>query len=615
MVPDHTPAEANRPPPRHPPGVQQHLVDVLRAGKVFGQLPPDVLNDMANCLRLQRVQGGHMVFTEGDVADSMLFVITGGLRVSRRVQGDLLLYNQIRVGESVGEIGLVLAQPRTADVVALRDSTLALLERDSFQSLMQRHPLVLNEAFVRATFSHLRHTPQLAESQHTHTLAVVPLHPGADAASVARALSEALAGMGRVAHITPEHGFGLDAQQNLLQPLVEWGDALEAENDFVVYEAEHSDTPWTRRAFRLADQVVFVASADHTPGATAMQELLSHEPGFELKRSHLVLLHPSGADRALQVAQWRDLGHFERIYPLRVGHVGDHARLARFLTGRAVGVVLGGGGARGFAHLGVLRALQEQGVPIDLVGGNSMGALLGALYACGMPLADISDKVMAFASGGERLTLPLVSLVSGRRVERDLRRLFGDRTIDSLWLPYFAAACNLSHGCTTVLDKGPLWRAVLASNSPAGLFPPVPYEGDLLCDGAILDNVPVSAMRTRLGVPLEKRRGNGTVVAIDVDVQEDMVVARDTRRLTMWGKLSSVLTRRASQVPSIADILYRAGHIGGIAQRDRTRAAADLYLQPPVKHFALMDYKRAADIAEVGYRHAVERLALWTHKV
>jgi NTE family protein/lysophospholipid hydrolase len=603
------------PPHAHPPEEQQHLVAVLRAGKVFGQLPPDVLEDMANCLRLERVQGGHMVFAEGDVADSMLFVITGGLRVSRRVDGGLLLYNQIRVGESVGEIGLVLAQPRTADVVALRDSTLALLDRNSFQALMQRHPLVLSEAFVRATFSHLRHTPQLAETNQTHTFAVVPLHMNADAASVARVVAQALGGMGRVAHITPEHGFGLDAQQNLLQPLVEWGDALEAENDFVVYEAEHSDTPWTRRAFRLADQVVFVASAEDEPGVTAMQDVLAHEPGYGLKRAHLVLLHPPGAEQAVKVAQWRDLKHFERIYPLRQGHMADHARLARFLTGRAVGVVLGGGGARGFAHLGVLRALEEQGVPIDLVGGNSMGALLGALYACGMPLDNISEKVMAFASGGERLTLPLVSLVSGRRVERDLRRLFGDRTIDSLWLPYFAAACNLSQGCTTVLDRGPLWRAVLASNSPAGLFPPVPFEGDLLCDGAILDNVPVAAMRTRLGVPLEKRRGNGTVVAIDVDVQEDMVVDRQTRRLTMWGKLRSWLQRQPSEVPSIADILYRAGHIGGIAQRDRTMAAADLYLQPPVKHFALMDYKRAADIAEVGYRHALERLALWKHKV
>lgn len=608
-----TPTDAQ--PHRHPPEVQQHLVRVLRAGKVFGQLPEAVLEDMANCLRLERVQGGTIIFTEGDVANSMLFVITGGLRVSRRVQGDLLLYNQIRVGESVGEIGLVLAQPRTADVVALRDSTLALLERESFHALMRRHPLVLNEAFVRATFSHLRHAPQLLEGQQTHTFAVVPLHLNADAAGVARCLAQALGGMGRVSHITPEHGLGLDAQQNLLQPLVEWSDALEAENEFVVYEAEHSDTPWTRRAFRLADQVVFVASAEDEAGTTAMQELLSHEPGYALKRSHLVLLHPAQAEQALNVAQWRDLKHFERIYPLRHGHDGDHARLARFLTGRAVGVVLGGGGARGFAHLGVLRALEEHGVPIDLVGGNSMGALLGALYACGMSLDEISRKVMVFAAGGERLTVPLVSLVSGRRVERDLRRLFGDRTIDSLWLPYFAAACNLSHGCTTVLDQGPLWRAVLASNSPAGLFPPVPYEGDLLCDGAILDNVPVAAMRTRLGVPLEKRRGNGTVVAIDVDVQEDLVVDRQTRRLTMWGKLRSVLAPRSAQVPSIADILYRAGHIGGIAQRDRTRAAADLYLQPPVKHFALMDYKRAAEIADVGYRHAVERLGLWRHKV
>jgi NTE family protein/lysophospholipid hydrolase len=273
--------------------------------------------------------------------------------------------------------------------------------------------------------------------------------------------------------------------------------------------------------------------------------------------------------------------------------------------------VLAGGGARGFAHLGVLRALEQSGIAVDLIGGNSMGALLGAQYACGLPLDEIREQTMRFARGGERPTVPVISLVSGKRVQRDLQRMFGERSVDALWRPFFAAACNLSRACTTVQDSGPLWRAVLASNSPVGLFPPVLHNGDLLVDGAILQNVPVEAMRMRLGTRLEKRRGNGTIIAVDVDVQDHMGVDPGLARLSAWSKLRAYFTPGAPALPGIGDILYRAGHIGGLNQRGRTIAQSDLYMEPPVGMFALMAYRQAAEIAEVGYRHAMKEIEQW----
>ena len=189
--------------------------------------------------------------------------------------------------------------------------------------------------------------------------------------------------------------------------------------------------------------------------------------------------------------------------------------------------------------------------------------------------------------------------------------MFGDTAVDGLWIPFFAAACNLTKGCTTVQDSGPLWRAVLASNSPAGLFPPVLFNGDMLVDGAILENVPVEAMRARLGTPLERRRGNGTVIAIDVDVLEPMRVDPSLSRLSVWSTIKGYFSPQTHPSPGIADILYRAGHIGGLNQRSRTIAQADLYMEPPVKAFALMAYRRADEIAEVGYQYAMKHIKQW----
>jgi predicted acylesterase/phospholipase RssA len=588
--------------------LHEKAIRVLRASRGFGALDEDVLNDLANSLAYEHVSGGAPVYREGAPSDSMLFVVSGGLRVSRRDQtGELNLYNEVRPGQSVGEVGLILQQARTADVTAVRDSTLAVLSRNCYEALLARHPLAMNRVFVQVIYDFMRHSTPLVDKQYAQSFAVVPLHEGAGADEVARALVKAFGAVGRVHHLqAPVAGEGGIAA-------FDHPDDLEGEFDFLVYEAEDKPSLWTRRAFRQADQVIFVARAGSDQAIGEIEQRLTAEPGFPMKRKHLVLLHPEETPSPVDVGKWRGLREFERIYPLRRAHDGDFARLARFLTGTAIGVVLGGGGARGFAHLGVLRALEEHGIPVDLIGGNSMGALIGAQYACGATLDEIREQTQAFAAGGERLTLPVISLVSGRRVERDLRKMFGEKTIDDLWRPFFAAACNLSRGVTSVQDRGPLWRAVLASNSPAGLFPPVLQNGELLVDGAILENVPVEAMRVRLGTPLEKRRGNGIIIAIDVDVRDQLGADPALTRLSVWSTIKGYFAPNSHPSPGIASILYSAGHIGGASQRNRTIAQADHYLEPPVAEFSLMGYRRSQEIADVGYRYAMGKIGQWTH--
>jgi len=596
-------------------GQLSRIHEVLRTSHVFGMLDDVVLKDLAGCLELHTVRCGAVILREGDAADSMMTLLNGRLRVSRRdAHGALNLYNEISPGESVGEMGLILQQARAADVTAIRDSTLAILHRKSFERLLTDHPIPLNRVFSQAIFNHLRHTPQALERKYAHSFAVIPLHAGNAAVEVARSLTETFSRTGRVSHVpgTVQPPAGTSDKSG--EPELAWLAALEREFDYLVYEGEPGLTPWTRRAFRQADQVIFVATSDASPDDAEIAKPLADEPGYALKRKHLVLLHPAGATAAGSVDRWRGNRDFERIYLVRRDNDRDYRRLARFITGNAVGVVLGGGGARGFAHVGVLRALEEAGIPIDVVGGNSMGALIGAQYACGTPLDELLAQTLRFARGGERLTIPIISLLSGRRIERDLRRIFGETLIERLWLPYFAAACNLSEAVTTVQDSGLLWRAVLASNSPAGLLPPVPSNGQLLVDGAILDNVPVGAMRQRLGIPLERRRTTGTIIAVDVDVPAELGVGPETARLSAWRTFKARLTGSRDALPGIGDILYRAGHIGGLHQRERTMKLADHYLEPPVARFPLMAYQSAAEIADVGYRHAREQIARWDLK-
>ncbi len=597
------------------------IIDVLLASPVFGKLDRAVVDALADSLKIKHVPGGHDVIREREPSNEMLFLISGGLRVSRRdPKGQLMLYNEIRPGMSFGESGLILRQPRAADVTAVRDSVLAVLSRNDFEDLLTRFPLPINQVVVRAVYNYLRHAEEFAERRHAQSFVVVPLHEDSGAKEVAASLAEAFSKMGRTHLLEPPidpnatRG-GLRALAQLQQDVASYQDALEEGSDYLVYEAEWHPSEWSLRSFRQSDQVVFVAKAGAKGTLGELERRLKEQPDYSMKRMHLAILHPVGAEQPSDASQWREGRTFERIYPMRSKRPGDYARLARFLTGKAVGVVLGGGGAKGFAHVGVLKAMDEMGVAVDLIGGNSMGALIAAQFACGISLEEIISETRTFASGGERLTLPLISIVSGKRVSRDLQKMFGDKVCDGQWIPFFAAACNLTKGRTTVQDSGPIWRAVLASNSPAGLFPPVLLKGDMLVDGAILENVPVDAMRMRLGTALERRRGNGAIIAIDVDVQDAMEVDPKLTRLSAWSTLKGYFSPQTHPSPSIADILYRAGHIGGLSQRGRTIAQADYYLEPPVAEFSMMSYRKAEEIAEVGYQYAMKNFKQWKIKV
>ncbi|MBK7415656.1 MAG: cyclic nucleotide-binding domain-containing protein [Dechloromonas sp.] len=397
---------------------------VLRASLVFGALDPDLLSDLADSLEIETVEGGNTILSEGDTAESMLIVVSGRLRVSRKnPDGSLRLYNEVSPGETVGEAGMILQQRRFADVTALRDSTIAVLHRLPFEQLLMRHPVALNKVFAQAVYHQLRHTPQRTEHGHAHAFVIVPLHPSPLNTEFAHSLTQALANSGKaqLVNAATSENFPFDD--------------LDTAFDFLIYQTDGQDSEWTRRAFRQADQIIYVASDGDDAGVCNVEMKLAAEPGFSMKRQHLALLHPANTVLPGDLASWRTEREVERVYPLRAGHDNDFARLARFLTGQAVGVVLGGGGARGFAHLGILRALEQSNIPVDIIGGNSMGALIGAQYAKGLGLEEIRDQTMAFALGGERPTLPVISLLSGRRLERDLRKMFGEQDIEQLWNP------------------------------------------------------------------------------------------------------------------------------------------------------------------------------------
>ena len=294
---------------------------------------------------------------------------------------------------------------------------------------------------------------------------------------------------------------------------------------------------------------------------------------------------------------------------LRDGRPGDVARLARMITGTGCGLVLGGGGARGLAHLGVIRALEEAGVPINVVGGTSMGAIMATLCALGMDHAERVRVVAGIARYGRRLvtpTLPLIALSAGRYLDRILADNLSAVPIEDLPLRFFCVSANLNRAEKVIHERGPVWPAVRASLALPGIYPPVYAGGELLIDGGALDNVPVEVMRGRVGT--------GSIVAVDVSPEVvPLTAAPFETTLSGWRVLGRRLNPFAQPqaLPGIADILIRST---GLSQVPHRRAAleddrVDLLLRPPVAGFGVLDFKGGIALIEAGYRYAAEALA------
>jgi NTE family protein len=553
---------------------------MLAALPLFSGLPKSVVDEAVAELEWMSLPGGALLFESGDPADAVYFVVSGCLGVYGP-GGELV--GRIVAGETVGEMGLIVSRPRTATVRALRDSELATLSSATFGRVLLGHP----DAILRlARLSVQRLVDREREQGHIvlpKTMALVPLDAGIDMPEQAQRLVDALAGFGRVDLVGRERA-GRHSPQ--------WFHERETRNDFVVYAADAADTPWTRLCLRQADVVLMLARA--TGDDAGWMGGLWQDGAT--RRAELLLLHDGGF-AAGAAARWQ--ARLPGIAHHHVRGAADYERLVRMLTGRAVGLVLSGGGARGFAHLGVVKALRAHGVPIDLVGGTSMGGILAAGVASDWDDAELAERFRRSFVDTNPLsdfTLPVVSLVSGRKVGMLLRRELGDIDIEDLPLPFFCVSSNLTTGRIAVHQQGPLWRWLRASVAIPGVLPPVFHGGEVFVDGGAMNNLPVDVMRAR---------GRGPVVGVDVGTDRAFTTdVEATETPSVWS-----LLRGQRRRPNILRILWRAGMVNSATATLERRRQSDLLITPALESVDLLDWKGFARAIEIGYRDACERLA------
>ena len=570
------------PEPDSPLG-QDSAYDLIRRFAVFAELDGDVAAEIAPSLEWISLPGGADLFRRGEPSDCAYLLTYGTLGVFADAQAAPVA--RIHAGETVGEMGFVLGRERSATVRALRDSDLVRIPGEALQRALLRHPQALL-ALARIAIDRVEDgRGSGARHSHPRTIALVPASADIDVAGFAVELVEALARYGRAELVWSVRGDDHSSG---------WFHQIEARNEFVVYAGEAGASAWTGLCVRQADALLLLVRAGAPPAhwPALADRRLQHQ------RTELVMLHEDGIVPG-ESARQRPATGGEVVHHVRGSE--DIRRIARLLTGNACGVVLSGGGARGFAHIGVIRALRERGVPIDCIGGTSIGAIIAAGVALGWTDDELRARMRACFVETNPLsdfTLPLVSLVAGRKVAAMLRREFGGIDIEDMPIGYFCMSSNLSAGRPEMHRSGPLWRWLQASIAIPGVLPAVCEGGEVFVDGGAMDNLPVARMQS-----LQP----GRVIGIDVGADQQFRADGDADDAPPLWRFPAWLehTRRR---PGILRTLWRAGMVNSAAASALQRGAADLLVRPPLESIDLLDWRAFDRAVDCGYRHMLEVL-------
>ncbi|XP_010016915.1 PREDICTED: neuropathy target esterase, partial [Nestor notabilis] len=631
---------------------EQPSVVLTVAHIVVARMSPFV-RQMDFAIDWMAVEAGRALYRQGDKSDCTYIVLNGRLRsVIQKGSGKKELVGEYGRADLIGVVEALTRQPRATTVHAVRDSELAKLPEGTLNNIKRRYPQVvtrlihllsqkilgslqqLRGPFASSGLGMASSSEPINPTSNLSTVAVLPVCDSVPAVAFSLELKHALDAIGPTLLLTSDVlriNLGYLALESIQEyRLSGWLAQQEDSHRIVLYLTDSTLTSWTVRCIRQADCILIVGMGDQEPMVGKLEQTLENTAVRALKQ--LVLLHREGGPGPSRTVEWLNMrswcsGHlhircpkhiftrrnpaklqetYDKLYKKKADIHSDFSRLARVLTGNTIALVLGGGGARGCSHIGVIKAMEESGIPIDMVGGTSIGAFIGALYAeerCAdstMQRAREWAKCMnsVFATVLD-LTYPITSMFSGSAFNDSINKVFQDKQIEDLWLPYFNVTTDITASAMRVHTDGSLWRYVRASMTLSGYLPPLcdPKDGNLLMDGGYINNLPADIARSM---------GAKTVVAIDVGSQDETDLCNYGDTLSGWWLLWKRLNPWAEKVkvPDMAEIQSRLAYVSCVRQLEVVKSSSYCeYIRPPIDSFKTMDFGKFDEIYEVGYHH------------
>uniref|UniRef100_A0A4W6CAG7 lysophospholipase n=1 Tax=Lates calcarifer TaxID=8187 RepID=A0A4W6CAG7_LATCA len=642
-----------------------HFYEIMRVEpKVVLNVAHTVVRRMSSFVRQidfaldwMAVEAGRAVYRQGEKSDSTFIVLSGRLRsVIMKEDGKKELIGEYGRGDLIGVVEALTHQNRATTVHAVRDSELAKLPEGALSSIKRKFPQVvtrlihllgqkiLQQVNARSLALHTPGSKWDAGNQASNlsTVTVLPVSEEVPLTAFTLELQHALIAIGPTLLLTSDiikQRLGAAALDSVHEyRLSSWLGQQEDIHRIVLYQTDYTLTPWTQRCIRQADCIIIVGLGEQDPAVGELERML--EGSAVRAQKQLVLLHredgppPKGTVDWLNMRSWisrhlhlscprrvfskrslpKLLELYQRVFEKPADRHSDFSRLARVLTGNAIALILGGGGARGCSQVGIMRAICEAGIPVDLIGGTSIGSLMGALYAedrshsrmrmrakeWAMEMTSVFQKVLD-------LTYPVTSMFSGAAFNSSISNVFKSKQIEDLWIPYFNITTDITASAMRVHTDGSLWRYVRASMSLSGYLPPLcdPKDGHLLMDGGYINNLPADVARSM---------GAKVVIAIDVGSRDETNLTNYGDSLSGWWLLWKRLNPLAEKVKvlNMAEIQTRLAYVCCVRQLESVKNSDYCeYIRPPIDRYRTLEFGKFDEIAEVGYQHGKTVFDVW----
>jgi NTE family protein len=558
---------------------------------LFGDLEEDLIEHILNSGKTLEVESGQFLFHQGDHDNTLYLVLTGRFR-ALALLGDGVLHalGDIGEGEPIGEFALFMAEPRSASVVAIRKSVVLELKESQYLAIVAKHPS-FSSKLTRFIVKRLRRNvlQQHLESS-AKNIAVINLQADKDISFYTDPIKAQFESL-QVSIQILDHDYFAHLENQTMYDALEEHDGL---NFLVCSEA---DLHWSRQCILYADLVIIATDFYNSSEITAIEQHLElYSQNILNKKIYLLLLHPEEAKFPENTRRWFVNRKIDLHIHYRQNYGPDIRRFARILSNKAIGLVLGGGGAKGFAHLGAIKAIYDQGLEIDFLGGTSAGALYGLTAS----YCDFDKKKIDFYSKDSAdnkltrndYTIPLISIMSGKKMSNYLKKMMGEAHLEDFWIGSYCVSTNYSNASTRVHDRGLAWKQIEASIAIPGIYPPVVIDNQLHVDGGVVDNLPIETMYQ---YPVRH------IIAISLtQLKSQPVSFEETPSAThiLWDKING---KKQFRIPGITAILVNSLTLNSRQKQEMSKSGVAVYLEMELKGIGMLDDSRWKEIVQKGY--------------
>lgn len=591
------------------------LLTLLQSSKIFSSLTKRVCKKLLTQFEKIELHHGEVLYHQGDPSDSIELIQNGALvSILTIASGETKVVGEIGPGETVGELGALSGEPRSTTIKAAKTTILFKLPSEKFVELCHQYPAFLF-SIINPIVSRSQKLVELVSSEKFKKhIVIIPANDDVSLTTFSERLSEQVSDLMSIVCLSD---YNTDSSLLTRNKILNTLEAAKEKNvkrikQKIIYLLKSTESELAKFCFEKAEMIYVVGHENAPIMISSYVSEKIHKFTLETKlKPELILLHQDNTELPRDTASWLKLTDFALHHHVRLNNTQDYSRLVRFIRNKPVALVLSGGGTRGWAHAGAIRALHEAGIPIDIIGGTSVGAIVAASYALTLSstetLAQFREVIEASRDSvsWRSLTWPAISLFNSKGLTSVLEKLFGRTTIEDLWLPYYCISTNFAKSAETVHRFGSLWEQVRCSVAIPGVIPPMLLDGELHFDGGLLNNLPVDVMRKMIG-------HRGTIVAVEL-----VANVNDTRKydfppiLTFWRTLFGKLGLAYDyKFPRFIDTFLKSLLIGSSVRAQQNSLAANILISIDLSRFPMLhsNKKLESRIIDMGYDTAMENI-------